>query len=397
MSFIRFETTKDKGIGIGMLCILPVLVLVIFVITFSIKTKRDLCNVSNNICDPPTTKAQSQEQTKIYEIRSCSKPRTKPGHDLIDSSSSLNGYIGTAIFFILLVIALLISYYFFTELGTAQNKKSIWVYWWNRAGINDNEISIARTFMYFTILIAVLLIASVVYLGMSRKANKANNVHIGFSISFINILITLILTMFLSSEKSFSAFFFTKPSNYTSYGYVILSLILIIFIIGTIYFHTSQKENLDEGKITYAINESVVNMMAPIMLVISLANLLIGGGMIKNSMKQKQIDKLRLTFGITQIISGILLVAGAAYFYNYKAKCSSATITCAYSSKNIDRGSGEDMCTPYSGMSMTHSSSVTMGISLSVIMSLIQIVGSVIVILIPATVAAGTAETATLP
>jgi hypothetical protein len=397
MSFIRFETTKDKGIGIGMLCILPVLVLVIFVITFSIKTKRDLCNVSNYICDPPTTKAQSQEQTKIYEIRSCSTPTTKPGHDLIDSSSSLNGYIGTAIFFILLVIALLISYYFFTELGTDRNKKTIWRYFFTNAGLDIDDESIIWTFRGALILIAVLLIASVIYLGMSRKANKANNVHIGFSISFINILITLILTMFLSSNKSFSTFFFTKPSNYTSYGYVILSLILIIFIIGTIYFHTSQKENLDEGKITYAINESVVNMMAPIMLVISLANLLIGGGMIKNSMKQKQIDKLRLTFGITQIISGILLVAGAAYFYNYKAKCSSATITCAYSSKNIDRGSGEDMCTPYSGMSMTHSSSVTMGISLSVIMSLIQIVGSVIVILIPATVAAGTAETATLP
>ena len=389
MSFLDFNT-KDKGIGIGLLCVLPILLLVIFAISFSIKTNRDLCNASNYTCDPPTsnpttntsttttTKVQNQVQTKIsekFDIRSCGAPRPKPGDSLIDSSSSIKGYKIISYVFICFTVLVIVLIGFFHEL----DRKRLWSILIKRGnvGMNVAETSSYRVWWMSLILILALIITTIVYLA--KKQKQANNTHIGFSISFINLLIALILAMFYTSEKKVSAFFFAKPDSPTSYAYVILGLILVIFVIGTIYFHTSQEENLDEGKITYAINESVVNMMAPIMLVIALANLLVGGGILVGI---KKADKPRILFGGTQLISGILLIAGAAYFYNYKAKCSSATVVCDYKSRTINRTSGEDMCIPDSGMSMTHTSAVTMSTSINVIMALTQIVSTVAIILI---------------
>lgn len=396
MTFIAFNTIKDKGIGIGLLCVLPVLVLVIFAISFSIKTKRDLCNASNYTCAPPTSnpttttstttstkpKTNAQNQAlpqKLYEkfdIRSCGEAHPKPSDSLIDSSSSIKGYKIISYVFICFTVLVIVLIGFFHEL----DRKRLWSILIKRGNIvmNAADTSSYRVWWMSLILILALIITTIVYLA--KKQKQANNTHIGFSISFINLLIALILAMFYTSEKKVSAFFFAKPDSPTSYAYVILGLILVIFVIGTIYFHTSQEENLDEGKITYAINESVVNMMAPIMLVIALANLLVGGGMVLFGIKKA--DKPRILFGGTQLISGILLIAGAAYFYNYKAKCSSATVVCDYRSKNINRTSGEDMCIPDSGMSMTHTGAVTMSTSINVIMALTQIVSTVAIILI---------------
>ena len=390
-NFLEFKDAKDKGIGTTMLIGLPILVLVIFIIAFTKKTKLDLCNSANYTCNPPTSGSPAQapaqaptqapaqapatqQKTEKFDVTSCGKSNIIPGHDLVDSSSTINGYKKAAIALILIAIAISIAWSFtsITVNGNPMKVGKIPTVWANWGLITKTEQK--KHMLYFWVmLIGIFILAIITFVYLSKKKATPNDKHVAFSISFIALLINIIIPLYIK--------FGTSPAGKGANA--ILIAILLVFTINTIVFHTTQTTNLDEGKITYAMNESAVNTMAPMMIIIGLANMIIGGAFIYiNLINSKKPVVPKLIFGITQLISGILLIAGASYFYSYKAQCNDSPVYCKLEFKRVDRSSGNEVCVPYSDMAMNHTSSIKMGSAIGGLMLINQIVGFISILMI---------------
>jgi hypothetical protein len=365
--FLGFKNAKDKAIGITIFVGLPILVLVIFIIAFTKKTKLDLCNPAYYTCDPPTS-ITSPTSTTI----SCGASHIIPDYNLADSSSTINGYKIAGIVLILLTLTISVLWSIFGKTFVNGNHvknfriATIWANWGNTTNIEKN-----KHLLYFWVMlvgISILAIITFVYLNKSSPNDK----HIAFSVSFIALLINIIVPLYSVSDNKLA-----KGAN------AILIAILLVFTINTIVFHITQEKNLNEGKITYAINESTVNTMAPMMIIIGLVNLIIGVAFVYiNLINSEKPVVPKLIFGITQVISGILLIAATAYFYSYTVKCNDSPVYCKLEFKRVDSSSGTEVCVPYSNMSMSHTSSVKMGSVIGGLMAINQVIGFISILMI---------------
>ena len=365
------------------MCFIPWILVVMWTATFANKTMTDECNAENYKCSapvkgslgfsettPPTTPSQTSSSLGQDEKNARDALATSPTKEaFISGSTDLDAtkcdiperistpkvnsaatFKGMKIMSIISIVVMLVSapILFMTKI-------------YNQSGGSGVDyIRIQRNMVWAIILINTILgIMISVFLGENNKLYTSA----GFHTSIIAILLILIcLVKFLTPDS------WPMPAVVIN---VVLGILCVLMIFGTIFIHTFQKRNIEEGKYTHAVNESISAIVPPVMIVYVIGSILVGVGSIatKNS----------LPFGITQIISAILLLDCISMYYKYKNDCKNSIPICENKIvvKQLDNKTKKaiSICQPETGMSITKKTIINMGIAISVLMGINHLAG----------------------
>lgn len=386
---MALNNTATKILIILFLCFIPWVLVIMWTASFIKKTKSDECNAENYQCEPPIkgqfgfskttqftpTPSQSassnisaDEQAALNALKNptitkkenfitgttdleatqCGEP-IKISGPTVNSSATFNGMkIMSIISIVVMVIISLVLI-----------KVNVW-------GITggDPDITVPKSMgIVISSISLISLIMISIFLGMKNKLYTSA----GFHTSIIGTL--LIIICFIK--------YFT-PSSWPTWSivaYSVLGLLTVLMIFGTIFIHTFQKDNLLRGKYTHAVNESIAAIVPPVMILYVIGSVLFGVGIIAT--------KQNLSFGITQIISAILLLACVIMYYKYKTDCKESVQICRNVAL-IQRINKQTLipvsaCVPDTGMSIKPKTILNMGIAMSVLMGINHLVGGLII------------------
>ena len=374
------------------MCFIPWILVVMWTATFVKKTKSDECNAENYACAAPvigdasfkpntTTKAPAPSQpsttsqssdinkdeadalaagrtsttketfisgTTNLDATNCGSP-TRISFPLVNSDATFDGMRITSI--VSMVSILLVGIIFFLlrigYFGGLHPK-----------GTGEDKIKYIIAWVIILIsLVSTIMIS--VFLGQKDKLYDSAAFHTS---------IIFVLALFICIIK------YNTPDSWPTPAigsYSVLGLLLVLMIFGTLFLHNFQKENIKEGKYTHAINESISAIVPIFMIGYVIFSILVGVGSIatKNS----------IPFGITQIISSILLLACISMYYKYKSDCNDSNPICRNKimviSINEQTKKPLSICNPDTGMSITKKTIINMGIAISVLMGINQLAG----------------------
>jgi len=388
--------TSKKSLIILFMCFIPWILVVMWTATFVKKTKSDECNAENYSCaaplvgdtsfrpttqaapassepapsQPTTTSAASginkdeadalaagrtSTTKETFVSGTTNLDATKCGSTTRISFPAVNSdatFDGMKIMSIVSMVSILVVgiIFFFLRIGYFGG--------WHSKGKGSD----AYTFI-IAIIICVLALTSTimisVFLGLKDKLYTSAAFH--SSIIFVLMLLICIIKYFTHDSWPI----------WTIASYSVLGLLLVLMIFGTLFIHNFQKENIQQGKYTHAINESISAIVPIFMIGYVIISILVGVGSIatKNSM----------IFGITQIISSILLLACISMYYKYKSDCNDSNPVCRNEiiviSTNTQTKQPVSICKPDTGMSIKPKTIINMGIAISVLMGINQLAG----------------------
>jgi len=290
------------------------------------------------------------------------------------SKSETNKYFAASITFIIL-LSIIFVLSFFWNVDDGAHRHSYWYYCLKKDKLSDDDLPKFWGVMIGGPSILILIILTIVFLakkphGIKEKhaAKKTHDIkekHAAFSISLIGMLIALgCFLPFVVAETT---------SKVTS---IIIGTIVLIIAVGTAILHTTEADNLTQGFLDKAINNTTMKILPFLMAIVALGNL----GAIGYGIKGKKYDKPSIVFMITQAVSAILLIACIGFYYNYKSKCNSHSSAIC---KPIDKSTYDEDgnletgidCKPVTNMPISKSTVTKTCIALSVLMALTQIVG----------------------
>ena len=385
-------------------CLVPIILVVIWTVSFIKKTQSDECNRLNYKCAPPvidtglaelynpsttTTKApassnpaSSNPSTKTPDeqqaLNDANKQQsgattttkkpftnvTNPKVDAIcvgkperikwptpDSDYTIKTLKSAAIgiFSICIILALSIG----KDRLFLGNGSGLFIKPWKHDG-NQTKIN--------WLLSLVISLGSLGVIIYSNVKENPYNSYLAFNLSLIALFALLGLSDIVSNEA-----FIPRPLAY------IFFMILIALIAGTIYMFKFQEDNIKEGKISHAINEAIIAMTPPMMALMVLISVGVAG-------YHLLMDDGSTVFGITQVISILVLLACIGMYYDYSKKCRNSVRICKLRNptdyKGVEGGITEYMCVPSTGMNITPTTITNMGIAVSVIIGLNNIVGA---------------------
>ena len=411
--------TPENIFKILFCCLLPIILVVMWTVSFIKKTQSDECNKLNYECDPPqinvvlgnlppkqpfnditnpstldpdqqkainaariaqngtttnpstttksttttipttTTKSSTTTKAEIKQIDQCvGKPR-RIKRATPDSQYTIDTLKGSsiAIFCISCLLALFNGpNRLFEDTTLAGGSKPLIFSWAHNA---DN-------------LVINIIVSWVILLGgtgffiyaYAFKQNK-HNTYLAFNISLIALFALLGLSDILSPQGD---------ELFPKYITYIFFAIFLALIAGTIYMFKFQEDNIKEGKISHAINEAIIAMTPPMMAIMVLISIAL---IIENLFGKSG----SMVFGITQIISVLILIACIAMYYDYSKKCRESVPRCELDVKtkyyDVQTGLTGKRCIPYTGMNITTKTITNMGIAVSVLIGLNNIVGAI--------------------
>lgn len=386
------DTTK-KSLIILFMCFIPWILVVMWTATFVKKTKSDKCNAQNYKCAAPVIGDASFKPSTTANTPASSQPLTP------SQSSGINEDETTAL----------------EALRTSTTKEKFISGTTNLDATNCGSperisfppVNSDRTFngmknMSIVSMVAILVVGiiffflRIYYFGNGLQARGTGAEKTTHTIALIICLLSLISTIMISVFLGLKEKLYTSAAFHTSIifvlvlfisiikyntpeswptkaigSYSVLGLLLVLMIFGTLFLHGFQKENINQGKYTHAINESISAIVPIFMIGYVIISILLGVGTIatKNS----------IPFGITQIISSILLLACISMYYKYKADCNDSNPICKNKiiviTINEQTKQPVSVCKPDTGMSITTKTIIKMGIAISVLMGINHLVG----------------------
>jgi hypothetical protein len=394
---MALSETNNKSLIILFMCFIPFLLVIMWTATFVKKTKSDGCNAENYECAAPvigdasfkpiTPPQEAQKQpssqpstnskssginddekkaldtarksntnepfvsgTTNLDATKCGSP-LRISFPAVNSDATFEGMKITSIVSMVSILLVGIIFLFGRIVFFKKLKPQ---------GRGEGAEATTHT---IAIIICVLCLVSTimisVFLGQKEKLYTSAAFHT--SIIFVLALVMCIIK-------------FNTPDSWPTLAigsYSVLGLLLVLMIFGTLFIHTYQKENIEQGKYTHAINESISAIVPIFMIGYVIISILVGVGSIatKNS----------IPFGITQIISSILLLACISMYYKYKADCNNSNQICQNKiiviTTNEQTKQPVSICKPDTGMSITKKTIINMGIAISVLMGINHLAG----------------------
>jgi hypothetical protein len=387
---MKLDDTQYKILIIFFMCLIPWILVVMWTATFVNKTKSDECNAENYKCEAPVKAAygSSSSSTPTTTIPSSTQPTTNINDDKQKEIGALTATTTTKEGFISSATTDLDA----TDCGQTPIKR-----------ISEPKANSAKTFNAFTtlsIISIVVMVALIVgciwyynYIGSGSgfEIQKACLV----IVVIISIIFSIMMSVFLGLKNKMytSAAFHTSiisflsiiivaikyftGSNWPTWSivsYAVLGLLTILMLFGTMFIHTFQKDNLEKGKYTHAVNEAISAIVPPFMIIYVLISLLLGVGTIAT--------KGSVPFSITQMISAILLMACIGMYYKYKVDCNNSVPMCRNDlittlSKDKKKRTISSACIPDTGMTIKTKTIINMGVAMSVLMGINQLIGGI--------------------
>ncbi len=299
---------------------------------------------------------------------SCNPPDLVNGPKQLSSSESKT-YKTAAI--ILIVILILFTFSVSIKEKDARDNGILLVY----GSSNYDKLDPSDKTKYKTLWLLVLSTIAIGILGSIYLAkNTIKDTHIGFSSSLVGIFLAIFI---------FLVIYWPDTDSLTIYIFrLIMAIATILLIIGTAILHTTESDNLQNGFLKTAINNTTMKIVPILMGVVALGNL----GAIAFGVKTHKKDKASIVFMIAQGISAILLITCIGFYYDYKSKCGSHSVAIC---KPIDKPKyNEDgsldtsiYCKQITGMTISKDKVKNMSIGMCVLTILTQIVGFIAAIM----------------
>lgn len=301
---------------------------------------------------------------------SCKDPELVNGPKQLSSSESKTYKIAAII-----LIVILILFTFSVSIKTTENvthlDENLLVYGSTHYDrLNPSDKTKYKTLWLLVLSTIVIGILGSVYLAK----NTIKDTHIGFSSSLIGIFIGIFAFLVIN---------WPDTDSLTIYIFrLIMAIGTILLIIGTAILHTTESDNLQNGFLKTAINNTIMKIVPILMGVVALGNL----GAIGFGIKTHKKGKASIVFMIAQGISALLLITCIGFYYDYKSKCNSHSVGIC---KPIDKPKyNEDgsldtsiYCKQITGMTISKDKVKNMSIAMCVLTILTQIVGFIAAIM----------------
>jgi divalent metal cation (Fe/Co/Zn/Cd) transporter len=392
-------------------CLIPIILVVIWTISFIRKTKSDKCNKLNYTCDPPQTDVvlgnvpPKQPFANInnlltQEEKKASNDALKEQDGTVMTTTSTIPNITTTEPTSTIIakseieqIDKCVSAPKLIKRATPDSKYTMKTLKWTTLGLiflnffliftlgktglfgimrNDDRLALLdfddhpgyNNRLINTIISWIVLFGQIVLMIFYLARDNNYNVYLAFNLSLIVLFGILGLSEIRTEDDQP---LFPKPITY------IFVALFLALLAGTIYMFKFQEDNIKEGKISHAINEAIMAMIPPFMAIF----VLISFGLIIKHLFQGG-NKI---FGITQIISLLILIACITMYYDYSKKCRESIPKCELDIKtkhyDVQTALTGKKCVPYTGMNITTETITNMGIAISVIIGLNNIGGAI--------------------